>query len=325
MLDSPSGFFDFLLGSGFPVVSAPMASVSDKAFRLIAREHGAAATWTEMVAAPVLCHPSNHSRRLFNLEGESGVVAQLFGARPEEMAKAAMVAAAAGASAVDINMGCPVPKVVQGGAGAGLMLQPELAAAIVAAARNSVDIPVLVKLRRGWDENSIDAVVLARVVEKAGAAGVTVHGRYRSQFFSGRADWGIIFAVKQAVDIPVIGNGDVWGAEDAARMFAETGCDAVMIGRAARGNPWIFSACRSFLQTGHKLPPPAPAERVAAAVKHCELLTALQPGDVLVQVRRQADWYTRGLKGAARLREAVYRAGDIGEVISLLTEFLACC
>ncbi|MEW6172392.1 MAG: tRNA dihydrouridine synthase DusB [Bacillota bacterium] len=314
-----------LLGSGFPVVSAPMASVSDKAFRLIAREHGAAAAWTEMVAAPVLCHSSTYSHMLPNLKGETGVVAQLFGARPEEMAKAAAVAAAAGASAIDINMGCPVPRIVQSGAGAALMLQPELAAAIVAAVKSSVDLPVLAKLRRGWDENSHDAVVVARAVEKAGADGVTVHGRYRSQFFSGRADWGIISAVKQAVDIPVIGNGDIWGPEDAARMFEETRCDAVMIGRAARGNPWIFSDCRSYLETGRRLPPPTPTERIAAAVRHCELLMALEPGDVLVQMRRQADWYTRGLKGAARLRESVYRAAGFDEILSLLDKFLACC
>jgi nifR3 family TIM-barrel protein len=302
-----------------------MAEISDKAFRLIAREFGAALAWTEMVPAQVLCHPTPYTKELIDLSGETGVVVQLFGCRPAEVAAAAEVAAEAGAAAIDINMGCPVSRVVQGGAGAALMLRPELAAAIVDAVKSRVDVPVTVKLRRGWDEESPDALVVARAVAAAGADAITVHGRYRSQFFSGRADWEIIAAVKKAVGVPVIGNGDVWQAHDAARMFKETGCDAVMIGRAARGNPWIFAACRTYLATGREPQPPSPGERVAMAVKHCELLAAIQGETALFRMRRQADWYTRGLKGAARLRESLYRAGSLKEIKVVLTAFLACC
>jgi nifR3 family TIM-barrel protein len=201
------------------------------------------------------------------------------------------------------------------------MLRPELGAAIVDAVKRRVDIPVAVKLRRGWDENSPNALAASRAVAAAGADAITVHGRYRSQFFSGRADWGIIAAVKRAVGVPVIGNGDVRQPPDAARMFKETGCDAVMIGRAARGNPWIFKACRTYLDTSREPEPPSPGERVSAAVRHCELLAAIQGKSALFRMRRQADWYTRGLKGAARLRESLYRAGSFQEIKELMTAF----
>jgi nifR3 family TIM-barrel protein len=314
--------FEALLGSDrFPVVSAPMAEISDKAFRLIAREFGAALVWTEMVPARVLCHPTPYAKQAIDLSGETGVVVQLFGCRPNEIAAAAEVAAEAGAEAIDINMGCPVSKVVKGGAGAALMLRPELGAAIVDAVKKRVSLPLAVKLRRGWDEESRDALVVARAVVAAGADAITVHGRYRSQFFSGRADWGIIAAVKQAVGVPVIGNGDVWQPPDAGRMFKDTGCDAVMIGRAARGNPWIFTACRTYLATGREPQPPSPGERVAMAIRHCELLAAFKGESALFSMRRQADWYTRGLKGAARLRESLYRAGSFKEIKDLLAAF----
>ncbi|MEW6446617.1 MAG: tRNA dihydrouridine synthase DusB [Bacillota bacterium] len=311
--------FDELLGSGFPVVAAPMAGVTDKVSRSIAREYGARLTWTEMIAAQSLL-----SGRSFTLDlrGESDVVVQLFGAVPEEVAQAAAIAEAAGAAAVDINMGCPVPNVVGSGAGAALMLDPGLAGRMVAAVKRRVEIPVTVKMRRGWDENSPDAVAVAAAVAAAGAAAVTVHGRYRSQFFAGSADWEVIADVKRTLKIPVIGNGDVRSPEHAARMFQETGCDAVMIGRAALGNPWIFAACCEYFKTGRVVPPPTPEERVAAAIRHCEMLLSYAGESALCKMRRQADWYTRGLKGAARLRESVYRAGSFAELKRLLLEFL---
>lgn len=302
-----------------------MAEVSDKAFRMIAREFGATLTWTGMIAAPVLCKPVSYAKKFIDLAGEAGVVVQLFGCRPDEVADAAVVAEAAGAAAIDINMGCPVSRVVEGGAGAALMLRPELAAAIVSAVKDRVSIPVTVKLRRGWDESSGDALTVAKAVVAAGADGVTVHGRYRNQFFSGSAYWGIIAAVKRAVNVPVIGNGDVWQPQDAARMFAETGCDAVMIGRAARGNPWIFSVCRTYFETGRVPGPPSAEERVAGAIRHCELLAATEGENALFRMRRQADWYTRGLKGASRLRESIYCASSFIEIKNLLSAFLACC
>ncbi|HIE12126.1 MAG TPA: tRNA dihydrouridine synthase DusB [Desulfotomaculum sp.] len=314
--------FDELLGSGFPVVAAPMAGVSDRIFRSIAREYGARLAWTGMVAAPSLL-----SGKSFPLDfgGESGVVVQLFGARPEEVAKAAMVAEAAGAAAIDINMGCPVSSVVSGGAGAALMLEPELAGKVVAAVKRRVAVPVTVKMRRGWDEHSPGAVAVAQAVAAAGAAAVIVHGRYRSQFCTGSADRQVIADVKRAVAIPVIGNGDVRSPEEAARMFQETGCDAVMIGRAALGNPWIFAACREYFKTNRIPPRPTPEERIAAAIRHCKMLLSHEGEGALCKMRRQADWYTRGLKGAARLRESIYRTGSFAAIERLLLEFLAAC
>lgn len=321
---SATSSFAALLGTDFPVVAAPMAGISDKAFRLIAQEYGASLTWTEMIAAAALVKTPSLAAKLLDLRGENRTVVQLFGADPGEMAEAGAIAAEAGAVAIDINMGCPVQEVVATGAGAALMLKPDLAAALVRAVKRQVTIPVTVKMRRGWDENSPDAVVVAAAVVAAGADAVTVHGRYRNQFFSGKADWGIIAAVKRAVPVPVIGNGDVRSPEDAARLFAATGCDAVMIGRAARGNPWIFSACREFFGTGKIPAPPSPAERVALALKHCALLEAYEGERALVKIRQQADWYTRGLRNAARLREAIYRARSIAEVKGLLEGFLTC-
>ncbi|WP_334110609.1 tRNA dihydrouridine synthase DusB [Thermodesulfitimonas autotrophica] len=321
---SATSRFSALLGAGFPVVSAPMAGVSDKAFRVIACDYGARLAWTEMIAAAALARNPTLTEELLDLKGEDRTVVQLFGAEPEEMAVAAALAAGAGAAAIDINMGCPVDKVVGSGAGAALMLRPERAAALVAAVKKAVALPVTVKMRRGWDERSPDAVVVAEAVVAAGADAVIVHGRYRSQFFSGRADWGIIAAVKRAVAVPVIGNGDVRSAEDAAQLFATTGCDAVMIGRAARGNPWLFTACQRFLQEKRPLPPPGPEERVATALKHCSLLECFEGARALVKMKRQADWYMRGLPGAARLRESLYRAESAAEIKLLLMEFLTC-
>ncbi|MGQ9512089.1 tRNA dihydrouridine synthase DusB [Thermodesulfitimonas sp.] len=321
---SATSGFSVLLGAGFPVVSAPMAGVSDKAFRLIAYEYGARLAWTEMIAAAALARNPALTAELLDLRDEGRTVVQLFGAEPEEMAVAAALAADAGAAAIDINMGCPVDKVVASGAGAALMLRPERAAALVAAVKRAVALPVTVKMRRGWDERSPDAVEVAEAVVAAGADAVIVHGRYRSQFFLGRADWEIVAAVKRAVAVPVIGNGDVRSAADAARLVAATGCDAVMIGRATRGNPWLFAACQRFLEEKRLLPPPGPEERVATALRHCSLLEHFEGPRAIAKIKRQADWYTRGLPGAARLRELLYRAESAAEIKLLLAEFLTC-
>lgn len=315
---SATSRFEELLGAGSPVVAAPMSGVSDKAFRVIAREYGARLTWTEMIAAPSLLYGNNYP---LDLRGENGVMVQLFGSDPIEIAEAAIVAEAAGAAAIDINMGCPVSHVVRWGAGAALMRAPGLAARIVTAVERRIKLPVTVKMRRGWDENSPGAVAVARAVADAGAAAVTVHGRYRSQFFSGSADWRVIADVKRAVGIPVIGNGDVRSPEDAAKMFEETGCDAVMIGRAALGNPWIFTASREYFVRGRVPPPLSPEEKVAAALRHCEMLLAFEGERALCRMRRHVDWYTRGLKAATRFRESLYRAGSFEAVKGLLHRF----
>jgi len=307
-----------------PVVAAPMAGVTDRAYRILAREAGCALTFTEMVSDQALLYGSPRTALILEHSGEAGPLAvQIFGSRPDYMAAAAEMVADGGADIIDINMGCPTPKIVRNGEGAALMKDPELAAAIVAAVVKRVNIPVTVKMRRGWDESSVNAVELARRVEAAGAAAVAVHGRTRAQFYSGRADWEIIRRVKQAVKIPVIGNGDVFTPQDARRMLLETGCDAVMIGRASLGNPWIFSRTVHYLETGELPPLPEPEEKLHTALRHLDLLVELKGERVAVwEMRKHAAWYLKGLRGAARMRERINQAPALEELRGLLKEFL---
>lgn len=302
------------------VVSAPMAGITDRAFRDLAREMGCGLTWTEMISAQALVHGNRRTAEFLEVSGEHPLAVQVFGSDPEILARAARLAAEAGADIVDLNMGCPTPKIVRNYEGAALMRDPEKAGRIVAAVAAAVPVPVTVKMRKGWDEDYPGAVELARVAAQAGAAAVTVHGRLRSEFFGGRADWDVIGAVKQAVDIPVIGNGDVKSGPDAARMLAETGCDAVMIGRAARGNPWVFKQVREYLETGRETPPPTPEERVAMALRHFELLIRYKGEDRAVrEMRKHAAWYTRGLRVSARLRERLHTADTAASLRRLVT------
>lgn len=307
-----------------PVVAAPMAGVTDRAYRILAREAGCALTCTEMVSDQALLYGSPRTALILEHSGEAGPLAvQIFGSRPDYMAAAAEMVAGGGADIIDINMGCPTPKIVRNGEGAALMKDPQLAAAIVAAVVRRVNIPVTVKMRRGWDETSVNAVELARRVEAAGAAAVAVHGRTRAQFYSGRADWEIIRRVKQAVKIPVIGNGDVFTPQDARRMLVETGCDAVMIGRASLGNPWIFSRTVHYLETGELPPLPEPEEKLHTALRHLDLLVELKGERVAVwEMRKHAAWYLKELRGAARMRERINQAPALEELRGLLKEFL---
>jgi len=306
-----------------PVVAAPMAGVTDKAFRLLAREMGCALTFTEMISDQALLFGSRKTLEMLDIEGEHPIAVQLFGSRPHDLALAARLAAQAGADIIDLNMGCPTPKIVKNGEGAALMRDPRLAADIVAAVIDAVPLPVTVKMRRGWDPDSPDAVEVAGAVAEAGASAVTVHGRYRSEFYSGRADWGVIRAVKEAVDVPVIGNGDVWTAVDARRMLDETGCDGVMIGRAARGYPWIYREAVHYLAAGELLPPPPAEERVAMALRHLDLLM-LYKGEktAVLQMRKHAAWYSRGLRGAARLRVQLHQAETAEQLRAMIEALL---
>jgi nifR3 family TIM-barrel protein len=307
-----------------PVAAAPMAGVTDRAYRILAREAGCGLVFTEMISDQALIYGNPRTRIILEHGGEKGPLAvQIFGSNPDCMARAAEIVAGEGADIIDINMGCPTPKIVKNGEGAALMKNPELAAEIVSRVAARVNVPVTVKMRKGWDDDHVNAVELARLVEAAGAAAVTVHGRTRAQFYSGQADWDIIRRVKEAVGIPVIGNGDVRTPLDARRMLEETGCDGVMIGRASMGNPWIFSRTVHYLATGELLPEPTWEEKIRTALRHLDLLVALKGEHIgVLEMRKHAAWYLKGLRGAARLREKINRAGSVQEMRDILTGIL---
>ncbi|MDD4169874.1 MAG: tRNA dihydrouridine synthase DusB [Desulfotomaculaceae bacterium] len=307
-----------------PVISAPMAGITDKAFRILAREAGCGLVCTEMVSDQALLYGNPKTCSILNLSGEAGPVSvQIFGSNPDYMARAAEIAESRGADIIDINMGCPTPKIVKNGEGAALMREPERAVRIVREVAGRVNVPVTVKMRKGWDEKSINAVELARLMVDAGAVTLTVHGRTRSQFYSGKADWKIIAAVKEAVGVPVIGNGDIWHPADALSMMELTGCDGVMIGRAALGNPWIFKSTLYFLKTGENLPDPSPEERIEMALRHLRLLVEYKGEQVAArEMRKHAAWYTRGLPGAARIRNMINKAECREELQEILKSTL---
>ena len=288
-------------------ILAPMAGVSDIAYRLLAKEHGASMVCTEMVSAMGIKYKNERTHELLRMEaGEHPVSMQIFGSNPEAIALGAKVVADAGADIVDINMGCPVKKVVSSGDGSALMKTPDLAARVAEAAVKAVDVPVTVKMRIGWDDDHINVVDFAKRIESTGVAAVAVHGRTREQMYMGRADWSYIKAVKDSLSIPVIGNGDVWTPEDALRMMRETGCDAVMIGRGAQGNPWIFERTNHYLRTGELRPEPTYLERLDMLLKHFELLCRYKGAALGVrEIRTHAGWYMRGMPEAAYWRNRV--------------------
>ncbi len=287
---------------------APMAGVTDLAFRTICRELGAGLTYTEMVSAKALCFQDGKTLQLMELgEGEHPVAVQIFGSDPECMAKAAeKVVAVANPDFIDINMGCPVPKVAAHGDGSGLMRTPELAAAIVSQVKAACGKPVTVKIRKGWDKGSVNAVEFAQAMEAAGADAIAVHGRTRAQMYSGKADWDIIRLVKQAVQVPVIANGDVAEPEDAPHILHYTGADMVMIGRGCFGNPWLFQQAKAALE-GEEIPPLPPlAQRCDTAVRQFELARA-QKGEKIacLEARKHYAWYLKGIPYAGYWKKEI--------------------
>ena len=287
-----------------PLILAPMAGVTDLPFRLLCKEQGAGLVCTEMVSAKAILYKNKNTGLLMAIdERERPAALQLFGCEPETMAEAARQIQERNFDILDVNMGCPVPKVVNNGEGSALMKDPRLAGEIVRALVKAVKKPVTVKIRKGFDEDQVNAVEMARILEDAGAAAIAVHGRTREQFYSGKADWEIIRRVKEAVSIPVIGNGDVDSPEKAAAMFRETGCDGVMIARGAQGNPWIFSRTLRYLEEGVLLPPPDRQAVKKMIFRHMEMLIAAKGTYTGIrEMRKHVAWYTAGFPHSAKLR-----------------------
>lgn len=305
------------------VLLAPMAGVTDKAFRVITKPFGPALMYTEMVSGKGLFYEDKKTAKLMETEESEGLTAvQIFGHEPEVLAKIAAESLKFGAAILDINMGCPAPKITGNGDGSALSKNPQLAGEIIAAVSSVVDVPVTVKIRKGWDDSAVNAVEMAKIAEENGAAAVTIHGRTREQFYSGKADLEIIKAVKKAVSVPVIGNGDIFDEESAKYMLDYTDCDGIMIGRGAQGNPWVFERIIHFLETGEKIPLPTEKERADMMEKHLNLLVEYK-GDYrgIQEARKHMAWYIKGLRGGARLREKINKAFTKEEMLMVIDAF----
>ncbi len=303
-----------------PYILAPMAGVTDLPFRLLCKEQGAGLLCMEMISAKALQYNNKNTRALLSIHPEEYPVSlQLFGSEPKIIAEQAKRIEELEFQILDINMGCPVPKVVKNGEGSALMKTPKLVYNIVAETVKAIQKPVTVKIRKGFDEASANAVEIAKIIEEAGGAAVAVHGRTREQYYSGKADWEIIRRVKEAVQIPVIGNGDVFSVESAERMQKETGCDGVMIGRGAMGNPWIFRELAAYKETGEKPAQPDIAEVKEMILRHA-LLQIEFKGEYqgMREMRKHAAWYTKGMKGAAKLRDKINQTESYEQLKELL-------
>lgn len=309
-----------------PLALAPMAGITDLPFRLICRRLGCGMTVSEMVSAKGLLYKNVKTTEMLRIDdGERPTAIQLFGSVPAELAEAARMVEASGADMIDFNMGCPVPKIVNNGEGSALMKNPQLAHDILAAMVKAVKIPVTVKFRAGWDDANRNAVEVARAVEAAGVSAVAVHGRTRQQFYEGKADWSIIADVKQAVKVPVFGNGDIFTVADGLRMLEQTGCNGLMIGRGADGNPWLFTALAAALR-GEPLPqPPSLKERLAQAAEHLEMLSAYKNEVVAVkEMRRHISAYLKGMPHAAEFRGRFHKVDTQEQFSELLAEYSEC-
>ncbi len=305
---------------------APMAGVADRAYRILCKEHGAAALVSEMISAKGLCYGDRKTAQLCTiLPEERPMGLQLFGSEPDFMAKAVTIVKQFEPDWIDINMGCPVPKVVGTGAGSALMKNIDLAEKVTEAAVKASNIPVTVKFRTGWDSDSINAVEFAKAIENAGASAIAVHGRTKMQMYSGKADWNIIKQVKQAVSIPVIGNGDVISFDSCKKMYDKTGCDLVMIGRGSYGNPFVFCEIDSMIK-GLTYTPPTLEERMETMLYHIRLILKYsfgKPPEIAIRdARKHAAWYMSGCYGAASFRARCYQLSSYEEAEVMANDFI---
>ncbi|WP_032507226.1 tRNA dihydrouridine synthase DusB [Clostridioides difficile] len=306
------------------VFLSPMAGVTDLPFRLICKEQGCGLLYTEMINGKALCYDDENTKKMLKIEEEEHPVAvQIFGSEPEFMGRAAEIMNDYSNEILDINMGCPAPKVVKNGDGSALMKNPKLAEEVLRAVVKNSKKPVTLKIRKGWDDNSVNAVEIAKIAEDCGISTLAIHGRTREQFYTGKADWDIIAEIKKNLSIPVIGNGDVFTIEDSINMLDKTGCDAIMIGRGAQGNPWIFKRINHYMNTGEILPEPTLNEKISTAIKHLKLAVEEHGEYVAVrEMRKHIAWYLKGLRNSAKLRDEINKIEDYQEVVSKLEYYM---
>ena len=307
------------------VFLAPMAGITDRPFRTLCHEMGSGLVYSEMVSAKGIYYNNENTKQLLDIgEGEMPAALQLFGSEPEIMGAMGKKIEGINAGIIDINMGCPVPKVVKNGEGSALMKTPELAGRIIKALVEMQKKPVTIKIRKGFDDTCINAVEMAQIAEENGASAVAVHGRTREQYYSGKADWEIIRRVKEAVKIPVIGNGDIFTPQDAKRMIEETGCDAIMAARGARGNPWLFRDIIDYLEKGILHEKPSLKEMTDMMLRHAEMHIRYK-GEYqgIREMRKHVAWYTAGYHGSARMRQAVNEVESYEALKQLLADWLA--